>query len=299
MNLPSSHQALKRIAETVSSLLTAQGVPLVRQSRLLVQQIQVPLAELPGLCCSPAQAVPMATGIKLIQPAQSVWVLAEDGAVLSQAAQRALQRNLDIKLVVCRTWDATQLRVPLAGVRSAAPRGETQPSALGLALGAGACFLARTLLSDTEHLRQTLERAVAHTGAGVIEVLLPAADVNATWLRLEHGRPMLFDDAQRGIRLNGIAPETVKLGENGISEGDLLVHDETGLEPTLAYFLTRLQPPEFPTPLGVLRAVQAKTYNEQLHQQLEDQRHKKGNGELRKLLFAGDTWEVNGETPHA
>lgn len=296
MTILSAYPILKTLSEHVSSLLGAQGVPLQRQSRLLVQQMQVPLTELPGLSCSPAQAVPLATGIKLMQPEQSVWILAEDAAVLSPAAQLALQRNLDIKLVMCRRLEPGLARSGAAGARFASPRLDARPSALAMALGAGACFLARTLLSDPEHLRQTLERAAGHTGAAVVEVLLPVADEAYSWLRLEHGRPMVFDAAQRGIRLNGIAPEKVVIGENGISEADLLVHDETGLEPTLAYFLTRLQAPEFPLPLGVFRAVPAKTYNEQLQQQLEDQRHKKGNGELRKLLFAGDTWEVNGET---
>ena len=53
-----------------------------------------------------------------------------------------------------------------------------------------------------------------------------------------------------------------------------------------------MRAPEFPTPLGVFRAVEAPTYHQQIHQQMEDIKLKKGEGQLRKLLFAGDTWEV-------
>ena len=46
-------------------------------------------------------------------------------------------------------------------------------------------------------------------------------------LILEHGKPMIFGkERDKGIRLNGMTPEVVELG-NGITEADLLVHDET------------------------------------------------------------------------
>ena len=46
-------------------------------------------------------------------------------------------------------------------------------------------------------------------------------------LVLEHGKPMIFGkDRDKGIRLNGLQPEVVTIGENGVTEADLLVHDE-------------------------------------------------------------------------
>ena len=51
-------------------------------------------------------------------------------------------------------------------------------------------------------------------------------------LVLEHGKPMIFGkDRDKGIRLNGLHPEIVTLGENGVTEADLLVHDETAPGP--------------------------------------------------------------------
>jgi 2-oxoglutarate ferredoxin oxidoreductase subunit beta len=50
--------------------------------------------------------------------------------------------------------------------------------------------------------------------------------------------------------------------------------------------------PGFPTPLGVLRAVDAPIYEKQIADQLAAVSAKKGKGDLGQLLRAGDTWEV-------
>ena len=74
-------------------------------------------------------------------------------------------------------------------------------------------------------------------------------------LYLEHGKPMIFGkDRDKGIRLNGLKPEVVELGKDGITEADILVHDETREDPTLAFLLSRMDYPEFPVPVGVFRA---------------------------------------------
>ena len=43
----------------------------------------------------------------------------------------------------------------------------------------------------------------------------------------------------KGIRLHGMVPEVVELGK-GITEDDLLFHDEKAPEPSLAYLLSRM-----------------------------------------------------------
>ena len=51
-------------------------------------------------------------------------------------------------------------------------------------------------------------------------------------LVLEHGKPMIFGkDRDKGIRLNGLHPEVVTIGEDGVTEADLLVHDEEAADP--------------------------------------------------------------------
>jgi 2-oxoglutarate ferredoxin oxidoreductase subunit beta len=92
--------------------------------------------------------------------------------------------------------------------------------------------------------------------------------------------------------MNGLELEVVKLGD-GISEKDLIVHDERHPNPAYAFLLSRMDAtPGFPTPLGVLRAVDAPVYETQNAEQLAAIGAKKGKGDLAKLLRAGDTWEV-------
>jgi 2-oxoglutarate ferredoxin oxidoreductase subunit beta len=98
-------------------------------------------------------------------------------------------------------------------------------------------------------------------------------------------------DRDKGIRLNGTTPEVVELGD-GITEDDLLVHDERTLEPTLAYLLSRMHYPEFPEPVGIFRAIEQPTYEDLLFNQLQEVTERLGTGDLEQLLHAGDTWTV-------
>src|SRR5690606_31966978 len=111
-------------------------------------------------------------------------------------------------------------------------------------------------------------------------------------VELEHGKPLIFGkNRDKGIRLNGMEPEIVELGK-GITEDDLLFHDEKAPEPSLAYLLSRMRHPEFPEPIGVFRAVDRPVYDEELNRQLDQAVEKYGRGDLEKLFVTGETWTV-------
>src|SRR5262249_29688113 len=108
-------------------------------------------------------------------------------------------------------------------------------------------------------------------------------------LVLEHGKPLVFGKTRdKGIRLRDYRPEVVTLGD-GISEKDLLVHDEQNS--ALAYLLSRMGPPAFPTPIGVFAAVERPRYEEALGAQVEAAKAK-ASPDLRALLNRGETWVV-------
>ncbi len=112
-------------------------------------------------------------------------------------------------------------------------------------------------------------------------------------LVLEHGQPMIFGkDRDKGIRLDGLHPEVVTLGENGVTEADLLVHDEQAEEPYLALMLSRMSWPDYPVPVGVLRAVSRPTHDQLLEEQLTAAVAKSGQGDLALVLAGGETWTV-------
>ncbi len=84
-------------------------------------------------------------------------------------------------------------------------------------------------------------------------------------------------------------PEVVTLGD-GISETDLLVHDER--DSTIAAFLSRLGPPDFPTPIGVLYAVDRPTYDQVATDQIAAAKAR-SKADLGALLRRGETWVVD------
>ncbi len=197
---------------------------------------------------------------------------------------------------------------------------------LCVAIGAEASFIARSVDVDIKHLQMVLRRAAEHKGTSFVEVLQECRVFNPgaythlsdksvrddNILYLEHGKPLILaslapsafvivvgDTAElvlravgaRGIRLIGLRPEVVQLG-NGFSEADLLVHDEKAAEPTLAYMLARMRYPEFPEPMGVFRCVERPTLEQRLEEQIEQAVREQGEGDLEQLFTSGDVWTV-------
>ena len=71
------------------------------------------------------------------------------------------------------------------------------------------------------------------------------------------------------------------------------MHDEKAAHSGLAFFLSQLENPDFPVPLGVFRAVDAPTY--EATEQGDGARTPvaaKGPGDLARLLNGGDTWTI-------
>ena len=263
------------------------------------------------------RAPAIATGLKTTRPELSVWVVTGDGDALSIGGNHlihALRRNLDVNILMFnnRIYGLTKGQYSptseLGKTTKSTPAGSIDhpfaPTAL--ALGADSTFVARSIDVEAKHLQEVIRRAHAHRGTAFVEILqncnifndgafaeLTERDVKAeTQLVLEHGKPLIFGkNRDKGIRLgSGLRPEVVELG-NGVGEQDLIVHDEH--DPTLAYFLSRMSPPAFPTPIGVLRAVERSTYEAAMQDQFATARERGGDGDLDALLNRGDTWVVS------
>jgi 2-oxoglutarate/2-oxoacid ferredoxin oxidoreductase subunit beta len=263
------------------------------------------------------RAPAIATGLKVSRPDLSVWLVTGDGDALSIGGNHLihiLRRNVDVNILMFnnRIYGLTKGQYSptseFGKVTKSTPLGSVdQPFApIALALGADATFVARSVDVEAKHLQEIIRRAHDHRGTSFVEILqncnifndgafndVTDRDVKADHqLVLEPGKPLVFGkNRDKGIRLgSGLRPEVVMLG-NGITEADLLVHDEH--DPTLAYFLSRMQPPAFPTPLGVFRAVERPSYDAAMTTQLAAAREKQGSGDLDTLLNRGDTWTVD------
>ena len=174
-----------------------------------------------------------------------------------------------------------------------------------MAIGSEASFIARTVDVFQKHMSAVLKRAAEHRGAALVEIAQNCIIINdGAWahlsdpdkrlenvLYLEHGKPMRFGRKQeKGIRLNGFTPEVVDVA--AVGEDRILVHDERAAEPTLAYFLSRMGPPHFPTPVGVFRAIRKPVYSELLMQQVQAARAQRPP-DLDALFRQGETWVVS------
>jgi 2-oxoglutarate ferredoxin oxidoreductase subunit beta len=261
------------------------------------------------------RAPAIASGLKATRPELSVWIVTGDGDALSIGGNHlihVLRRNLDVNVLLFnnRIYGLTKGQYSptseVGKVTKSTPVGSVDHpfDPIALALGAEASFVARTVDVETKHLQEIVKRAHAHKGGAFVEILqncnvfndgafsdLTEKDRKAEHtLILEHGKPLIFGKARdKGIRLRDYRPEVVTLGD-GIAERDLLVHDETN--PALAYLLSRMGPPSFPTPIGVFTAVERPCYEEVLGEQVRAAKQKKP-GDLAALLNAGETWVVS------
>lgn len=268
------------------------------------------------------RAATIATGLKGARPDLMVWVITGDGDALSIGGNHlihAMRRNVDMKMIMFnnRIYGLTKGQAsptsPIGKKTKSTPMGtiETPIIPLNLVAAAEASFIARSVDTHSEHLQEMMHRAGEHSGAAFLEVLQNCNIFNdGAWrdftdksvkedrmLVLKHGEPMIFGaEKNKGIRLNGLQPEVVTIGENGVSVADLWVHDETDPDATRTQILSRMWWPDFPVPVGVFRRVPRPTHDQLLVEQVESAkaaRAAKGPVDLQKLLAAGETWTVS------
>jgi 2-oxoglutarate ferredoxin oxidoreductase subunit beta len=268
------------------------------------------------------RAATIATGLKGARPDLMVWVITGDGDALSIGGNHlihAMRRNVDMKMIMFnnRIYGLTKGQAsptsPMGKKTKSTPMGtiETPIIPLNLVAAAEASFIARSVDTHSEHLQEMMHRAGEHSGAAFLEVLQNCNIFNdGAWrdftdksvkedrmLVLKHGEPMIFGaEKNKGIRLNGLQPEVVTIGENGVSVADLWVHDETDPDATRTQILSRMWWPDFPVPVGVFRRVPRPTHDQLLVEQVESAkaaRAAKGPVDLQKLLAAGETWTVS------
>ncbi len=265
------------------------------------------------------RAPAIATGVKVANPELSVWVVTGDGDALSIGAGHflhALRRNVDLKILLFnnRIYGLTKGQyspTSTVGTRSkSTPLGsiDSPLNPLHVSLGANASFVARTIDRDAKHLAEVLERAAQHKGTAVIEILQNCPVFNdAVWepmvdkgvqddtqIRLQHGKPIRFGkDGSKGLRLSPqtCSVEVVAVGEGGVPESELLVHDERSTG-GLPHLLAGLEYPEFPIAIGVLRALERPVYETEVMRQIETAKGGKGPTSYRQLLEGGETWKV-------
>ena len=267
------------------------------------------------------RAPALATGAKLANPDLDVWLVFGDGDALSiggNHTMHALRRNIDMQMLLFNNaiYGLTKGQYsPTSdiGTRSpSTPQGSIDAplNPTVFALGAGARFVARSYDTNQKHLPEMLKRAHQHRGASFLEIIQNCIVYNDgvfenwtnkkaaadTQIVLEHGKPLIYgSERNKGLRLKPgtIELEVVTIGENGVGEDDILVHDETNR--AAASLLGAMAYPEYPVAIGVLYCNPAPTYDAALRAQTKEIVKRAPAPDLNALLRAGRTWTVAAE----
>lgn len=264
------------------------------------------------------RAPAVATGVKLANPDLSVWQITGDGDSLAIGGNHfihAIRRNIDINIL--------QFNNEIYGLTKGqfSPTSQiglkTKSSPLGniqkpfhtsdLVLAAQGQFFARVPGNDPKYMKKIFLEAEAHRGTSVIEILQNCVIFNDdvfinitdrktssdSQLLLEHGKPMMFGkEKNKGIVLSGLKLEVVTIGENGVTEEDILVHDAECEDSTLHSMIAKMSAP-FPAAMGVIRSVKVATFNDVVFSQIEEAKEKARISNVDELLFSGETWTID------
>nr|WP_319999751.1 2-oxoacid:ferredoxin oxidoreductase subunit beta [uncultured Draconibacterium sp.] len=242
------------------------------------------------------RATAVASGVKAANPELSVWVMTGDGDSMAIGGNHfihLIRRNIDLNVVLFnnRIYGLTKGQYSPTSdrgfVSKTSPFGTVEdPFIPGqLVIGARGSFYARSIDGNLKLSQSIFEKAAEHKGTSVVEVLQNCVIFNNgihneitdpnhradRQLVLEHGKPMLFGtENEKGLVFENGKLKVVKIGENGVIEDDILVHDAMEVDPTLHLALINMALPDFPVAFGVIRAVPAPVYDVEMEAQIKE-----------------------------
>lgn len=265
------------------------------------------------------RAAAIASGIKVSNPNLSVWVVSGDGDSMAIGGNHfihLIRRNININFIMFNnkiyglTKGQYSPTTPFGSVTKTSPDGTIESAFMPgeLVMGAQGTFFARVVDNDPKTMKEVFLEAAKHRGTSVVEVLqncvIFANDVHNEitgrdvkdehQIYLKHGEPMIFGkERDKGLILRDNRFEVVKIGEKGITEKDIMIHNAHDPNDTTHYMLARMGLPEFPVAMGVIRAVKNPVYESMLYDQVQ---HKKEISKIKnvdELLRSGNTFEIN------
>jgi len=265
------------------------------------------------------RAAAVATGVKLANPELSVWMISGDGDSLAIGGNHfihAIRRNINFNLILFNNeiYGLTKGQYSPTSekgkITKSSPYGTVEsPFSVGeLVLGAQGQFYARVPDTDVKLMTQVTIEAEKHRGLSLVEVLqncvifndkthaaITAKENKANnQLILEHGRLMLFgENNSKGLRLNGLNLEVVTIGQNGITEADILIHDASAKSNVLHNMLIQMTLPDFPIAMGIIRNANAPVFDQEFTAQIIQQQELSKFKSIDDLFMSGNTFTIN------
>lgn len=260
----------------------------------------------------------IASGVKSANPDLCVWQITGDGDALAIGGNHfihEIRRNIDLNVILFNneiyglTKGQYSPTSKEGAITKSSPFGTIEhPFRVGeLVLGAQGHFFARSIDVNIKLTTEILVQAAGHKGTSIVEILQNCvifndkvfAEINDKEHKLDrqlivrHGEPMIFGkNKDKGIVQDGFKLKVVQLGENGVSEKDILVHDAKNPNPFIHMMLATMRYPEFPVVFGVIRDVDSVPYDIKMEKQIEAVQEKSSIKCVDDLLNSGATWEV-------
>lgn len=266
------------------------------------------------------RAAAIATGAKVANPKLSIWQISGDGDALAIGGNHfihAIRRNIDMNIVLFdnQIYGLTKGQYSptsrLGIITKTSPFGTVEhPFTAGeLVLGARGTFFARSLDVEMKLTAECLVESAKHDGTSVTVVLQNCVifndgthaeyadkDVRADrTIVLRHGERMIYGkDRNKGLVLDmeNMCLKSVTIGENGVTEADILVHNAQNPDPGIHMMLINMKSPEMPVALGVIRAVKDLTYDDNVRDQVLEVQKGRKICCVDELLHSGSTWTV-------
>ena len=265
------------------------------------------------------RAAAISTGAKVTNPNLTIWQVSGDGDALAIGGNHfihAMRRNIDLNMILLnnRIYGLTKGQYsptsPRGFVYKSSPFGTTEDPfrPAELCFGARGNFFARSVASDNNETIAILKAAYQHKGASVCEILQNCVIFNdgchnsvytsqgrkENAIYVKHGEPLIFGaNKEYGLMQEGFGLKVVKIGENGVTQDDILVHDAHCQDNTLQLKLAMMSNEDgFPIALGVIRDVEAPTYDAAVNQQIEEVKVQKHYHTFMEMLETNDIWEV-------
>lgn len=262
------------------------------------------------------RAPAIATGLAASRPDLSIWVVTGDGDALSIGGNHlihSLRRNVNLKILLFNNQIYGLTKGQYSPTSEVGKRTKSTPfgsidhpfNPVSLALGAEASFVARTIDMDRNHTTHILEEAVTHRGSAFIEIYQNCNVFNdkafiqltgknervANRINLQAGKPVIFGRSGENCIVMEDGEARIK-PTSSVASDQILVHDPTRENPSVAFSISRLAHGPFgPTPLGVFRKVRRPTYGAEMQLQIVESQDR-GPADLNALFSSAGTWEV-------
>lgn len=262
------------------------------------------------------RAAAVASGLKTASPELDVWVISGDGdstAIGGNHFIHTIRRNINLNYVFInnKIYGLTKGQYSptsdFGQVTKTSPYGvvDYPMNPLVLALGSGATFISRAVDKNIKLSTECVTRGANHPGFSLMEIFsncvifnegahdkLTDKNTKAEYtIELAHGEKMIYgSDNELCLIQDGFSIKAAKVAD--VDESQILVHDEGNK--AMAFELAAMSPDNgLPMAMGIIYVdADKKSYEDMVHDQVKEVIAQKGDGDLDKLMHAGNTWTI-------